>query len=191
MNKSLKRILIVACILVLAAACERHRTETAKSGQNYQSPVEYSEESGVKLTTLPGDVHVASVAFQGEGAPLDGEALYVANCVACHQINGKGVPAAFPPLDGSPYVTGDKLERMAAIMIYGLQGPIKVLGQDYNGVMAPLGRLKDAELAAIATYIRGAWSNTAGAVDAKVFEETRAKYGTRSMFNISELGEES
>jgi len=191
MNKSFKRIVVGVSVLALAVACERNRTEVAKSGQDYQSSVSFSEESGAKLSTLPADVHVASVAFQGEGAPLDGEALYAANCVACHQGNGKGVPAAFPPLDGSPYVTGDNLERMAAIMIYGLQGPIKVLGQDYNGVMAPLGRLKDQELAAIATYIRGAWSNKAGAVDVKVFQESRAKYGTRSMFNISELGEES
>ena len=30
-----------------------------------------------------------------------GEKVYTANCVACHQPNGKGLPPAFPPLDGS------------------------------------------------------------------------------------------
>ena len=30
-----------------------------------------------------------------------GETVYAANCVACHQANGKGVPGAFAPLDGS------------------------------------------------------------------------------------------
>ncbi len=30
-----------------------------------------------------------------------GEKVYAANCVACHQANGKGVPGAFPALDGS------------------------------------------------------------------------------------------
>ena len=30
-----------------------------------------------------------------------GEKIYAANCVACHQATGKGVPGAFPALDGS------------------------------------------------------------------------------------------
>ncbi|MDB5794177.1 MAG: coxB, partial [Noviherbaspirillum sp.] len=30
-----------------------------------------------------------------------GEKVYAANCVACHQATGKGVPGAFPALDGS------------------------------------------------------------------------------------------
>ena len=37
-----------------------------------------------------------------------GEKVYAANCVACHQATGKGVPPAFPPLDGSKVVTGPK-----------------------------------------------------------------------------------
>ena len=35
-----------------------------------------------------------------------GEKVYAANCVACHQANGKGVPGAFPALDGSKIVNG-------------------------------------------------------------------------------------
>ncbi|MDE2427212.1 MAG: cytochrome c oxidase subunit II, partial [Burkholderiales bacterium] len=33
-----------------------------------------------------------------------GEKVYLANCVACHQATGKGVPGAFPALDGSAVV---------------------------------------------------------------------------------------
>ncbi len=185
---------VLPFLLVIAlsfSACERNRTEVAQSGRDYHSPVEYSE--GTQLALSSGDVNVAAVAVSGEASKPDGEALFIANCAACHQGNGQGVPAAFPPLDKSPYVTGDKLERLAAIMIYGLKGKITVLGQDYNGVMAPLGNLKDAELAAIATYIRSSWSNKAGPVEEKVFTEVRAKYGdfqTHGMFEISQLGEE-
>ena len=35
-----------------------------------------------------------------------GEKVYAANCAACHQANGKGVPGAFPALDGSQMVNG-------------------------------------------------------------------------------------
>jgi len=33
-----------------------------------------------------------------------GETVYAAQCVACHQANGKGVPPAFPPLCAAAYV---------------------------------------------------------------------------------------
>ena len=87
-------------------------------------------------------------------------------------------------------ITGDNLERLSAIMIYGLVGPIKVNGVTYNSAMAPLGNLRDEELAGIATYIRANWSNQAGEVGPEVFAATRTKYGTRGQFKISELGEE-
>jgi mono/diheme cytochrome c family protein len=76
-------------------------------------------------------------------------------------------------------------------MLYGLMGPIHVNGNLYNNVMAPLGgTLKDDELAAIATYIRGAWSNKAAPVGPEVFAAQRTKWGARGMFQIAELGEE-
>src|SRR3989440_11746602 len=37
-----------------------------------------------------------------------GEKVYAANCVACHQTNGRGAPPAFPPLAGSKIVNGAK-----------------------------------------------------------------------------------
>ena len=134
---------------------------------------------------------VLAVLPMGEEV-LDGKALFAANCAACHQITGNGVPGAFPPLNKSPYVTSDNVERLASIILYGLQGEISVLGVNYNNVMAPLGGvLNDKKIAAIMTYIRGAWDNKAGAVQPEVVIAMRTKWGTRSMFNISELGKES
>ena len=76
-------------------------------------------------------------------------------------------------------------------MVYGLQGPIKVLGKEYNSVMAPLGAtLDDEALSDIATYVRSSWSNKASKVSADVITNARKKYGSRSMFNIDELGRE-
>ena len=40
-------------------------------------------------------------------------------CVACHLPNGLGQPGAFPPLDRSDWVLGDK-ERLIKISIHGL-----------------------------------------------------------------------
>jgi cytochrome c oxidase subunit 2 len=45
-----------------------------------------------------------------------GEAVYAANCVACHQANGKGVPNTFAPLDGSPVVNGAKAHQVEVLL---------------------------------------------------------------------------
>src|SRR5512134_3839391 len=45
-----------------------------------------------------------------------GEKIYAANCVACHQANGKGVPNAFPALDGSKIVNGPVAENLAIVV---------------------------------------------------------------------------
>lgn len=138
---------------------------------------------------LAKDAVVADVSLKG-GAPIDGKALYAANCAACHQATGGGVPGAFPPLAGSAYVTGPNVERLASIMLYGLMGEIRVNGATYNGVMLPLGQLKNEELAAIASYVRTSWGNSASPIEPAVFQKMREKWGTRSQFKIEELGVE-
>lgn len=184
-----RSILVLATLLVIVlCACERKEyPQAAAHGAPLGAPEYHSRPS---LSSTASVAYVSEVMPGGPGGAIDGQALYVANCSACHQATGKGVPGAFPPLDGSPYVTGDNVERLAAIMIYGLMGEIKVLGATYNNVMLPLGHLKNEELAAIASYIRTSWSNKASAVEPAVFAKVRSKHGQRSQFNIKELGEE-
>ncbi|MBC3932204.1 cytochrome c oxidase subunit II [Undibacterium curvum] len=78
-----------------------------------------------------------------------GEKVYAANCVACHQATGKGVPGAFPALDGSAVVTGEK----------GAQ--IGILLNGKNAMPAWKSTLSDTEIAAVITYTRNSWSNKA------------------------------
>jgi cytochrome c oxidase subunit 2 len=79
-----------------------------------------------------------------------GAKVYASNCVACHQATGKGVPGAFPALEGSKVVLG-KQEDLIAILLNGKAGT----------AMASFKQLSDVELAAVATYARNAWSNKA------------------------------
>ncbi len=81
-----------------------------------------------------------------------GETVYAANCVACHQATGKGVPPAFPPLDGSKMVQGPKADQIALI-----------LAGKPNTAMAAFGKqLNDVEMAAVVTYTRNNWGNKTG-----------------------------
>jgi cytochrome c oxidase subunit 2 len=82
-----------------------------------------------------------------------GEKVFAANCAACHQANGQGLPPAFPPLDGSKVVLGPQ------------DGQINILLNGKSGTaMAAFKHLSDTELAAVITYTRNSWSNATGEV---------------------------
>jgi mono/diheme cytochrome c family protein len=111
---------------------------------------------------------------------VDGSALYAAHCAACHQATGAGLPQVFPPLAGSEWVRGDEAVLLQ-ILLHGVVGPIEVAGQTYQGAMPAFGdKLVDAELAAIATHLRGAWGNAAPAVKTEAVQRERAATATRS-----------
>jgi mono/diheme cytochrome c family protein len=112
------------------------------------------------------------------GAPADGKQVYTANCVACHQATGKGLPGVFPPLDGSEWVLGDE-RTVANILLHGVSGEITVMGNTYKGAMPAFPQLSDAELAAVASHVRGEWSNKAAPIKPELFTSER-KAGTRT-----------
>ena len=78
-----------------------------------------------------------------------GEKVYAANCVACHQATGKGVPGAFPALDGSQVVNGMQ------------EGQIAILLNGKNAMPSWKATLSDTEIAAVITYTRNSWNNKA------------------------------
>ena len=82
-----------------------------------------------------------------------GAAVYAANCQACHQANGKGVPPAFPPLEGSKIVTGPA-DAQIALVLNGKPGT----------AMASWKQLSDTDIAAVITYTRNSWGNKSGDV---------------------------
>ena len=81
-----------------------------------------------------------------------GEQVFAANCAACHQSTGQGMPPAFPALDGSAVVQGPAPTQIDIVM-NGREGT----------AMAAFGKqLTDTDLAAVITYTRNAWSNSTG-----------------------------
>ena len=81
-----------------------------------------------------------------------GEKVYAANCAACHQANGMGLPGAFPAINGSKVATGPIDEHIKTVL-NGRPGT----------AMAAFGKqLSDADIAAVVTYQRNAWDNKMG-----------------------------
>ena len=138
----------------------------------------------------------AAPAEAEEAAPAGGEAVAAidpatmklgeqtyAVCMACHQATGMGLAGAFPPLVGSEWVLGDPA-RPIAIVINGLMGEIEVKGTKYNNVMAGLGgALKDEQIAAVLTYVRNSWGNSASPVDVALVTAIREELKGTSMWN--------
>ncbi|HEY0060574.1 MAG TPA: cytochrome c oxidase subunit II [Telluria sp.] len=83
-----------------------------------------------------------------------GEKVYAANCVACHQANGKGVPGAFAALDGSPVVNGPKADQIHVLLNGQKSGK-------FPSEMPAWKQLSDSDIAAVITYTRNSWSNKA------------------------------
>lgn len=112
-------------------------------------------------------------------ATVDGGQSYVAKCQACHQANGEGLPGVFPPLAGASWVTGSP-EVLLQIVLHGLNGPIEVSGKTYNGAMPAFGgQMSDAELAAVATFIRSEWGNAAAPVTLEDASAAKARSSQR------------
>ncbi len=104
------------------------------------------------------------VAAASAPKALSGSSLFAAKCATCHQATGQGTDA-FPPLAGNPVVTAADPKPMIAIIVNGRSGPLTVNGKTYNGKMPTWkGQLTNADIAAVASYVRSAWGNNASAV---------------------------
>ncbi|MEP6655948.1 MAG: cytochrome c, partial [Betaproteobacteria bacterium] len=77
-----------------------------------------------------------------------GEKIYAANCVACHQATGQGVPGTFPALAGSKIVNGAPGDQIH-IVLEGKPGT----------AMPPWKALSDSDIAAVIDYTRSSWGN--------------------------------
>jgi mono/diheme cytochrome c family protein len=93
-----------------------------------------------------------------------GEAIYVDQCSACHKADGTGVPGMFPPLKGDANVLARSPTTVVHAILFGARAqptdarPTPVTMPAYGW------KLSNAEVAAVASYVRNAWGNRAAAV---------------------------
>jgi len=123
------------------------------------------------------------------GTASRGRVLYEVSCGACHQSDGGGKEGVASPLAGSEWVTGSE-ERLLRIALDGVRGPIEVKGRRYQLEMPALRHVYgDEDMAAILSYIRGAWGNSASAVTADSVGKVRSETARRGdSWTVEELG---
>ena len=108
-------------------------------------------------------------------------------CSACHGMQGEGMPNLGPPFVKSEWVVGP-VENLARIQLRGLQGPITVNGIEYNPAapMAPLAYQTDEQIAAVLTYIRNSFGNSASPVTPDMIAKHRDEVG-QPMLTVADL----
>jgi mono/diheme cytochrome c family protein len=115
------------------------------------------------------------VAQPDAGVMKQGEAIWQDTCSACHRMDASGVPRYFPPLAHN----ADLQQRdPTTILHYILAGTRRVPN---DRAQTPLSmpaydwKLDDQQVAAVATYVRNAWGNSAPAVKADDVRKLRAQ----------------
>ncbi len=137
--------------------------------------------AGVCLTLLVACISGCESRHPPAPAPdLElGQAKFRVFCSACHGSEGQGTDNGPPPLAGSPWVMGPE-SRIVRIILHGVRGVIEVRDKTYNLEMPGFGRiLKDAEIAAILSFVRATFGGPSPPVSARTVGELRALHPDR------------
>jgi mono/diheme cytochrome c family protein len=93
-----------------------------------------------------------------------GARLYGQNCVPCHHEDGKGLPGVYPSLAQSPVANGDAAELIRWVLAG--KRPANMPAGRYSTQMLRFGALKDADAAALLSYVRTHFGNSSAPLDA-------------------------
>lgn len=123
-------------------------TVVAKSEEDYKA---WTDEQKKKAAASAED---PSKVWTLDELKAKGQQVYAANCQACHQANGMGIPGTFPALNGSKIATGPKADHINTVLNGKAGTAMQAFGK----------QLSDTEIAAVVTYERNSWGNKTGEV---------------------------
>ena len=137
------------------------------SAQDLESMVEY-------LAAIPARAGEKAEAARGSPDALArGGKLYDQHCASCHGDQGQGVPSMVPALAGNRAVLLDSPNNLVQIIRMGGFLP-STSGNPQPFGMPPFSQvLTDDDIAAVTTYVRQSWGNSASSVSS--FEVHRAR----------------
>ena len=119
------------------------------------------------VRTAPAGAHVDQVIAQGKK-------LYATHCVDCHGADGLGLAPAYPPLAGNRAITMDNPVNAVRIILNGGFAPGTIANPRPYGMPPYSHLMDDVEVAALASYLRASWGNTAAPVTAREVNRNRS-----------------
>ena len=105
---------------------------------------------------------------------MRGKAVYTAHCLACHQVDGSGVPNMNPPLIRTKWVMGSKSVLVHQVL-YGSSNKVEIDGDKFHNTMPPIPTLTDVEIADVLTYVRNSFKNKYSPVTVAEVKKERSK----------------
>ncbi|MEB0059704.1 cytochrome c [Variovorax sp. LG9.2] len=161
---------------------EGHNVHSAASGEMGEvvgySTSQMTRADLAAVITYLGDVKaspVEKVAPPDTAVMHQGEAIWRDQCIACHAANAKGVPLYFPPLMANANL---QQRNPTTVIHYILEGASKIATDQAPTQLAMPAfnwKLDDQQVAAVATYARNSFGNTASAVTAMQVADLRKK----------------
>jgi mono/diheme cytochrome c family protein len=90
----------------------------------------------------------------------DGEKLYKAACIACHELDGSGAPRIYPPLPGNANLQSADPSSALRIILDGAETRTTPRAPN-KGSMPAYAKWSDQQIADVTNYIRNSWGNAA------------------------------
>ncbi len=150
----------LARLLEMAPAGHRDRLLAgAKAGLEQGAPAQQVPRRLVAVMGKVADQPRAAVVTNERGREA-----FQTHCAPCHQTDGSGMARLATPLRNSTWVVGEEA-LLVRIVLNGLKGDL---------LMPGMASLEDQQLAAILTYIRGAWGHAAGPILPETVARIRA-----------------
>lgn len=92
-----------------------------------------------------------------------GHAVYIKECMSCHQEDGGGVPHLNPPLYENQDINNDK-KKIISIVLKGMSDRVPIEGEYYSNSMASHAYLTNQEIADVLSYVRSSFGNHASII---------------------------
>jgi mono/diheme cytochrome c family protein len=186
--------------VVIQSLLTMNRWKAPDAAATLKATMESNPARGVQLVATTMLNPPAGRGGGGRGGPPTAEqqkllergaAIYNEMCFACHAPDGLGTPkpelatTMAPPLAGSPRVNGHR-DYIIKTVLGGLTGPVD--GKTYTDMMIPMNNFDDEWIAAVSSYVRHNFGNTAGYITPADVARVRAANADRkTLWTLPEL----
>jgi putative membrane-bound dehydrogenase-like protein len=168
--------------VVIQVMMTANRLEWTNAADLIQATIYAHPDSGI--SEIGSQLHRPGEAFvqlsAGERKVLDrGESIYKSLCFACHGQNGEGAQApgsvsgvTIAPPFAHAQIAGELSDGLISVILKGMKGPVS--GKTYDAQMVPMEGNDDAWVAAVASYVRNSFGNSAPIVSPAEVARVRA-----------------
>lgn len=134
--------------------------------------VEYTGNMTSSTSSHTNTSSTGSISTQTVAADFDPKGLQLYNqyCMACHQVDGSGVPNMQPPLIGSSKLTDDN--HLLRLMLLGSDW---MDDREYTNVMTTFSHLPNEDISTILNYVKARFGQASATIDADKVAEMRNK----------------